>query len=245
MFKSPFSKTVSFMVLSLSLTTFLGSFSSVEAKPGKYYRSNPPALQGKNEVNVNNPKNPNNLNNTNRTTPNYYSSVTINSGTIIPTTLPSAKKILVTKDETLPVTLVVTKDIPDNAGAIAIPRGSEIVGEIRPAGSGSRFVGNTVILPNGKQYSLQANSKIVTRTEKVSAGRNTDAIWQGALAGTAAATIIAAVTGDKAIATEEVLGGAGFGALAGFLFGGNREKELISINTQEDLDLTLTSSVSW
>lgn len=241
MFKSPFSKTLSFMVLSLSLTTLLSSFSSVEAKPGKYYRSNPPVLQGKNEINLNNSKNPNNLNNPNRTTP----TVTINPGTVIPTTLPSAKKILVTKDETLPVTLVVTKDIPDNAGAIAIPRGSEIVGEIRPAGSGSRFVGNTVILANGKQYSLPANSKIVTRTEKVTAGRNTDAIWQGALAGTAAATIIAAVTGDKAIATEEVLGGAGFGALAGFLFGGHREKELISINTQEDLDLTLTSSVSW
>lgn len=239
MLKSLSLKTVNFIVLSVSLATLPGNFTSVEAQPGKYYRSTPPGLQRRSEFNVNHPHN------TNRTTPNYYSSVNLSSGTLIPTTFPSAKKILVTKDEILPVTLIVSRDVKDNSGAIAIPRGSEIVGEVRPSGSGSRFVGNTVILPNGKQYSLQANSKIVTRTEKVSAGRNTDAIWQGALAGTAAATIIAAVTGDKAIATEEVLGGAGFGALAGLLLGGNREKELISINTQEDLDLILTSSVSW
>ncbi len=223
------SKTVNFIVLSLSVTTLLGSFTSVEAKPNKYYRSEPPSWERKNEVNQNG------------TNPSYYSA-NLNSGTLIPTTLPSAKKILVTKDETLPVTLVVSRDVRDNSGNVAIPRGSQIVGEVRPAGNGSRFVGNTVILPNGQQYSLQANSKIITRTETVSAQRNTDAIWQGALAGTAAATLISGVTGDRAIATEEVLGGAAFGAFAGFLFGGNREKELISINTQEDLDLTLIAS---
>ncbi|MTF38034.1 hypothetical protein [Cyanobacterium aponinum] len=226
------SKTLRFMVLSLSLTTLVGSFASVEARPDKYYRSAPPGWERKNEVNQN------------RKNPTYYSA-NLNSGTVIPTTLPSAKKILVTKDETLPVTLVVTRDVKDNSGRVVIPRGSEVVGEVRPAGSGSRFVGNTVILPNGEQYSIQANSKIVTRTEKISDGRNTDAIWQGALAGSAAATLISAVTGDKAIATEEVLGGAGFGALAGFLFGGTRDRELISINTQEDLDLTVTSNISW
>jgi len=227
------SKPFKLIVLGLSLSTLLGSFSSVEAKPYRSnYRSNPPGWERKNEVNQN------------RKNPVYYSA-NLNSGTIIPTTLPSAKKILVTKEETLPVTLIVSRDVRDNSGKVAIPGGSEIVGEVRPAGSGSRFVGNTVILPNGDQYSIQANSKIVTRTEKISAGRNTDAIWQGALAGTAAATLISAITGDKAIATEEVLGGAGFGALAGFLFGGNRDRELISINTQEDLDLTLTSGVSW
>ena len=198
------SKTLNFIVLSLSLTTLVGSFNSLEARPDKYYRSAPAGWEGATQVNQN------------RTTPSYYSA-NLNSGTIIPTTLPSAKKILVTKEETLPVTLVVSKDIRDNSGKIVIPRGSEIVGEVRPAGSGSIFVGNTLILPDGGQYSIQANSKIVTRTEKISSGRNTDAIWQGALAGTAAATLVSAITGDKAIATEEVLGGAGFGALAGFL----------------------------
>lgn len=234
------SKTLNFIVLGLSLTTLVGSFNSVEARPdtGKYYRSAPPGWERRNEVNSNR-----NRIQTNSTSTSY--SANLNSGTVIPTTLPSAKKILVTREETLPVTLVVSTDVRDNSGNIAIPRGSEVVGEVRPAGSGSRFVGNTVILPDGGQYSIQANSQIVTRTEQVSAGRNTDAIWQGALAGAAAATIIAGVTGDRAIATEEVLGGAGFGALAGFLFGGTRQRELISINTQEDLDLTLTSRVSW
>ena len=178
----------------------------------------------------------------NRRRDNFYA--TIPAGTIIETNYPEAKKILVTKDETAAFTLQVTNNVRDRSGDIVIPRGSKIIGEIRPSSGGSRFVGDTLVLENGQEYYINANSKIVSRTETVGDGRNTDAIWQGAAAGAAAATIIAGVTGDKAIATEEVLGGAGFGALAGFLFGGTRQKELISINTQQDLDLTLISDLA-
>ena len=178
----------------------------------------------------------------NRRRDNFYA--TIPAGTIIETNYPEAKKILVTKEETAAFTLEVTNNVRDRSGNVVIPRGSKIIGEIRPSSGGSRFVGDTLVLENGQEYLINANSKIVTRTEKVGDGRNTDAIWQGAAAGAAAATIIAGVTGDKAIATEEVLGGAGFGALAGFLFGGTREKELISIDAQQDLDLTLTSDLA-
>lgn len=169
--------------------------------------------------------------------------ISLSAGTKIPVIYEEAEKILVTKDETLPITVKVTKNIINDTGKIIIPIGSQVVGEIQPAGKGSRFVAQYLILPDQSEVSLVAYSSVITSTEVIEAGKNTDAIWQGALAGSAAATIIAAVTGDTAIATEEVLGGAGFGALAGFLFGGNNTQELISINTREDLNLTLRADL--
>ncbi len=169
--------------------------------------------------------------------------ISLSAGTKIPVIYEEAEKILVTKDETLPITVKVTKNIINDTGKIIIPIGSQVVGEIQPAGKGSRFVAQYLILPDQSEVSLVAYSSVITRTEVIEAGKNTDAIWQGALAGSAAATIIAGVTGDKAIATEEVLGGAGFGALAGFLFGGNNTQELISINTRQDLNLTLRADL--
>lgn len=169
--------------------------------------------------------------------------INLSAGTRIPVIYEDAKKILVTKDETLPITVKVTKNIINDTRKIIIPVGSQVVGEIQPAGKGSRFVAQYLILPDQSEVSLVAYSSVITRTEVIETGKNTDAIWQGALAGSAAATIIAGVTGDKAIATEEVLGGAGFGALAGFLFGGNNTQELISINTRQDLNLTLRADL--
>jgi hypothetical protein len=143
------------------------------------------------------------------------------------------------------VTLVVRDDVVDSSNQVVIPSGSQIVGEIRPSGEGSRFVANTLILNNGNQYPISATSSVVTTTETLSTGKDNNAIWQGALAGAAAGTVIAGITGDKAIATEEVLGAAGFGALAGLLLRGNYTQELISINPEEDLNLVLTSTFSY
>lgn len=188
-------------------------------------------------------------NNSNRNNPNQLSqssnSSNLSRGTVIYTTLPSNDKILVTPEETMAVTLVVRDNVRNSSNQVIIPSGSQIVGEIRPSGEGSRFVANTLILNNGNQYPISATSSVVTTTETVSTGKNNNAIWQGALAGVAAGTVIAGITGDKAIATEEVLGAAGFGALAGLLLRGDYTQELISINPEEDLDLVLTSTFSY
>ncbi|NCO73980.1 MAG: hypothetical protein GW795_15300 [Cyanobacteria bacterium] len=212
--------------------------------PNRNYYNRPSNNNNFNWNNNNNNSNwnNNNSNNNNPNNRNSSSNIALNSGTVIATTLPSANKILVTKEETMALGLVVKNDVRDNSNQIIIPAGSQIIGEIRPAGQGSRFFAKTLILRNGNEYPLNATSRIVTRTETISAGKNTDAIWQGALAGAAAGTLLGGITGDKAIATEEVLGGAGFGALAGLLLGGNRNKELISINPEQDLQLTLTSN---
>ena len=250
--KSLRNKTAKLFALTLSLTTVVNSFSSVSAQSDNFrsryqtanklypYPSNNQSpviryLQHYSQTQI-----------SRRNRRDDYSAI-LPADTIIETTYPDAQKILVTKDETLPLTLEVVQDVRDSSGNIFIPSSSQISGEIRPANGGSRFVSDTLVLPNGDEYFIDADSQIISRTVSIDDGRNTDAIWQGALAGTAAATIIAGVTGDKAIATEEVLGGAGIGALVGLLLGGNNTntKELISINTEEDLDLMFTSDLSF
>jgi len=163
---------------------------------------------------------------------------TIPAGTQIPVRSEQGTRILVTKNENMPLTLTVAAPIRNRNGKVLIPRGSHIVGNIQPAGDGSRFVAEKLIFPRGRQDSLVATSQIITRTEKISSGSNTRAILQGTIVGGAAASILAAVTGDGAIATEEVLGGAGLGALGGLVFG-KGSQELISIYPDTDLDLTL------
>ncbi len=164
----------------------------------------------------------------------------IPNGTIIPVRHDEAEKILVTKDETIPLTLRVTRNIRDGRGNVLIPSGSQVVGQIEPVSSrdGSRFVADYVLI-NGRDIPLDATSNVVTRTEVIREGASGGDILEGAIIGAAAATVISAVIGDG-IPLEGVLGGAGLGALAGFLLG-DEERELISIDPNFDLDLTVRS----
>jgi hypothetical protein len=172
------------------------------------------------------------------------------SGTQIPVTF-EKDRILVAKDETAPVTLRVAVNIRNRNRDILIPEGSEIKGKLQPAETnskeGSRFVAEKIILnQNGqkREIAINASSRIVTRTETIDEGTDVDSILQGAAIGAAAATVLAAVTGDGSIDVEEILGGAGLGALTGWLIGGEDETELISINPEDDLTLTLRSDLA-
>jgi hypothetical protein len=172
----------------------------------------------------------------------------IPEGTEIPVMYDEAEKILVTKDETVPLTLEVAANIRNRDGDILIPYGSEIIGEIQPVESeeGSQFVAETLVIKEDgetiREKSLDATSDVVTRTETVEEGASVGDILKGAAIGGAAAAVISAILGDKAIATEEVLGGAGLGALAGWVLGSG-EAELISIDPNSDLTLTLNSDL--
>lgn len=166
----------------------------------------------------------------------------ITAGTLIPIEYEKAEKIIVTPEETLPITMTVASDIRTNFGQIWLPRGSKINGELRPATGGSQFVADEVILSNGQRFRLNANSQVVTRTETIRKGASARNILTGAAVGAAAAAAIAGVVGDKAIATEEVLGGAGLGAIAG-VFLGRERVEVVVIRPQEDLDLRLQSEL--
>lgn len=172
------------------------------------------------------------------------SSVVIPSGVTIPVRYDEAEKIFVTPEETVPLTLTVAANIRDSRGNILIPYGSQIIGQIEPAiGGGSRFVAQELYIDSNRRQFIDAASQPVTRTETIRRGASTGDILQGVAAGAAAATIIAAVTGDNAIATEEVLGGAGLGALGGWLLGRDRV-EVVSIDPNRDLDVVLRSRLA-
>lgn len=174
--------------------------------------------------------------------------IAIPRGTQIEVSHEKAKKIIVSKDETAPVTLQVAYNITDNNGAVLIPAGSEIKGQIEPAGNGSQFVAQELIM-NNQRYYIDATSRVITKTEKISKGATTEDILKGTLAGAGAATLIAGVTGDRRIQAIDILGGAAVGTLAGWglpqagILGGSR-KEVISINPNEDLTLTLQSPLT-
>lgn len=164
--------------------------------------------------------------------------VRIPSGTTIPVKYDQAEKILVTPDETAPLTLTVAQNITTSQGTVLIPAGSQVVGELRPAEGGSQFVARELILTSGQRITLDAESEVITTTETIRKGASTGTILKDAALGAAAAAGVAAVTGDRAIATEEVLGGAGIGALIG-LFLGRDSVTLIRIDPNQDLNLTL------
>jgi hypothetical protein len=169
----------------------------------------------------------------------------IPSGTVIPVTY-EKDKVVVTREETAPLTLTVARDIRTTQGRIVIPAGSQIVGELQPVRRGSRigtqFVARELFVSRRQRYRIDANSGVITRTERVQRGSGTGSIVQGAALGAAAAAALAGITGDKAIATEEVLGGAGVGAIAGVLLG-RRSADVIVIRPEEDLDLRLRSDI--
>ncbi len=177
------------------------------------------------------------------TTPTTPQAVTIPSGTTIPVKYDQAERILVTKEETAPLTLTVAQNIVTSGGSILIPANSTVVGELRPAEGGSQFYAQQLVLPSGQKYNISATSEVITKTERIRKGINVGNVVKNAALGAAAAAAISAVTGDRAIATEEVLGGAGVGTLVG-LFLGRNSVDLVAIDPDTDLQLTLTSNLA-
>lgn len=177
-----------------------------------------------------------------QTTPTQPTSVTIPQGTIIPVKYEKAGKILVTKDEIAPLTLMTSQSIITQNGTVLIPAGTQIIGQLKPAQGGSQFVAQKLILTSGQEYQLSATSNIITKTETIKKGISTTGIIKNTVLGAAAAAAIAAVTGDKAIATEEVLGGAGIGGLIGLFFGKN-SVDLIVVEPNTDLKLTINQDL--
>ena len=162
---------------------------------------------------------------------------TVPEGFVIPIEY-DKDKILVTPKETTPVTLLVAANVRDSRKNTLIPYGSEITGNIQPSndGTGSLFVADEVIFPDGTSQPIEAISNVITRTETVKKGANAGDILKGAAIGGGAAAVLSEIFGD--IGALKVLGGVGAGAIAGLLLGG-KKAELISIDPNNDLDLTV------
>ncbi|HAC63459.1 MAG TPA: hypothetical protein DCF68_07935 [Cyanothece sp. UBA12306] len=174
--------------------------------------------------------------------------IVIPSGTRIPLRHSNAEKILVTNEESLAVTLETAANIKNSYGDILVPAGSKVVGQIQPANGGAQFVAQEIMI-NEQAYPLYASSNVVTSTETINEGASVEEILGGTLAGSAAAAIIAGTTGDRRIDALEVLAGAAVGTLAGWglpeagIIGGG-ETEVISIDPNQDLTITLQSNLT-
>jgi hypothetical protein len=202
------------------------------------------------------------------TYPSNFNQSLVPAGTQIPVDF-DKEKILVTKEETVPVTLKVAANLKTPNGATLIPFGTQIVGRIQPVGggtqatstssqtvngssqsttttsqstgAGSQFVAEKLVFADGRQVPINGTSAPVSKTEVVKKGADTGDILEGAAIGAAASAVLSGVFGK--IDVEEVLGGAGVGALAGLLLGGN-QAELITINPKTDLAVTLNSDLA-
>lgn len=168
--------------------------------------------------------------------------VRIPAGTTLRLAYRDAEKIVVAPNERLPVTLTVPNNIRTSNGRLLIPAGSQVKGVFEPTNGGTRFVAESLILSNGTQLALNAQTDVISRTEEIRRGVSTDAILKGAAIGSGAAAIISGVTGNRRITLGRVLIGTGVGALGGLIFGRNRA-EVISVN-QSDLNLRLNSALA-
>ena len=176
--------------------------------------------------------------------------IVIPAGTVIDVDYESddedVDKVIVKTDETAPLTLTVENDIRTSNGTTLIPAGSEIRGELRPLDGnqvGTRFFAEELTLPNGDDYDIDAISDPVTRTEVITEDSDPDII-KGAVIGAAAAAVLAEILGS--IDILEVLGGAGLGALGILIFGGGSDDvEVVVVEPDRDLDLTLQSDLRF
>ncbi len=166
----------------------------------------------------------------------------IPAGTIIPISYDQGQRIIVTPSETASFTLTVATDIFDSRGRFAIPEGSLIEGELQPApGGGTYYVARELILFSPEErFPIDATSEIITQTTTVSRRSNPN-IFRGAAIGAAAAAIISELIGD--IDLLEVLAGAGVGIIAELLINETEEVEVVVVEPERDLDLTLESDL--
>ena len=171
--------------------------------------------------------------------------VIVKTGTVIPVSYSKEKILLATNEpKPVPVTLTVAQNISVQ-NTVVIPSGSQIVGELQVVQGGAQFVAKELVLPNGTRSAISANSALVTRTEEITKGINIAKVLRNAALGAAAAAAVSAVTGDRAIATEEVLLGAGLSTVLTLIgvFQGRDKVNLISVDPNKDLNLTLRSDL--
>lgn len=168
----------------------------------------------------------------------------LSAGTTLPVRYDQAERILVSPQEPnpVPVTLKIDRDVVAG-GRVVIPANSDVSGELRVVQGGTQFYANQVVLPNGTRYDLNATSALVTTTRVINRSTDVGEIIKGAALGSAAAAGIAAITGDRAIATEDVLGGTAAGALLSF-FLGRSSTTVFVVNPDTDLSLTLNSPLT-
>lgn len=174
--------------------------------------------------------------------------ITIPANVILPVTY-EKEKVIVNPGERLPLTLRIANDIIDSNRNVLIPANTEVVGELQSVNlpnnnnkKGVRFVARELVFATGRRLQINANSRTITETEKISKGTDTGQVLTDAAIGAGAATVISLLTGNKKIETLEPIGGAAAGALASVLLR-KKQADVFVLRPENDLDITLSSNL--
>jgi hypothetical protein len=117
------------------------------------------------------------------------------AGTRIPATFTAAPEILVAPNETVDLSVTVASDIRNSQGVVAIPAGSQVMGQLVPVTGGSQFVSRAVMI-SGQQYALNASSAVI-QTKKTVREVSLLKTLGGAALSTGVAAIIGGTSGDR------------------------------------------------
>jgi hypothetical protein len=161
----------------------------------------------------------------------------LRAGDRVSTAYREAETIYLDPNETRPFTLQIDTAIRDAYGSTLIPAGSLIAGQFQPAGGGTQFVADALVVGD-RSFPLAASSEILAARRdprQVSTG----AILTDAAIGAGAGAVLGGILGDRAIATEEVLGA----AAAGVLIGNVTAPKAILIRPDTLFDLRLTQDL--
>ncbi|MFQ3612364.1 MAG: S-layer homology domain-containing protein [Cyanobacteriota bacterium] len=163
---------------------------------------------------------------------------TLAAGTLMPTTSTFNERLYIAPNETRPISLIVNNPIRNAQGDIVVPYGSRVDGRFEPAPGGTRFVAESVIV-NNQLFPLAAQSDVI---HDVKDPRYTTSgkIIQDAAIGAAAGAILGLVTGDNAIATEEVLGAGAAGAVIGNV----TAPQVVVLDPNQVIELRLTQDLA-
>ncbi|MEA5564860.1 conjugal transfer protein TrbI [Anabaena sp. UHCC 0399] len=168
------------------------------------------------------------------------------------------EKVVVSRGETIQLTLKVANNIIDGNRNVLIPAGTEVIGQLEPVYfdgqysstnrdnkdnvRGVRFVARELVYTSGIRQTINANSQTITQTEKISNNDSSKVLTDAAI-GAGAAAAISLITGNRRIEIGEPLGGAAAGALASVLLR-KKETEVFVIRPERDLRLALSSNLN-
>lgn len=191
-------------------------------------------------------------------------STTIPVNVTLPVTF-EKEKVIVTPGESTSLKLRIANDIIDRNRNVLIPAQTEVIGRLEPVDlygrdypndrnndrnnnrnndnrRGVRFVASELVFPSGRRLPINARSKTITETERISKGADTSSILTDAAIGAGAASVISLLTGNRRIEVLEPVAGGAAGALASVLLR-KRQADVFVLRPEQDLDITLTSNL--
>ena len=167
------------------------------------------------------------------------SSIALQAGDTIGAAYRARRTLYLDPNETRSIALQVSTDIRDAFGNVAIPAGAVVSGQFRPVSGGSQFFADSIAI-NDRVFPFAARSRVI-QSQRDPRQSSAGAIAQDAAVGAGIGLILSAVTGDRAIAAEEVLGAAAIGAVLGSVTAPNA----VVVRPDTPLNLTVTRDLQF